>query len=229
MAFLAVCFVLKEFSLNIRCIIFDLDGTLVDSLPDLTNSMNYAMQCLDLPTHTPEKYLPMIGYGRQQFAMHAVPPEKIDLADKVLELAWKHYEENCCVFTKPYPQIPEVIEKLKKTDIALAILTNKDQQTAEIVTKHYFGNDTFKIIVGATRTTTPKPEPEAILQILNDLNCSCENAAIIGDSEVDIQTGKNAKIYTIAATWGFRSAQILREKNPDKIINLPLEIIEAVN
>jgi phosphoglycolate phosphatase len=229
MAFSTLWLLLKEFYLNTKCIIFDLDGTLVDSLLDLTNSMNYAMQRLNLPTHTPEEYLPLIGYGRQKFAMLAVPPEKIDLADKVLDIMWKHYEENCCVLTKPYPQIPEVIGKLKKTGIALAVLTNKDQQTAEIITKHYFGNDTFKVIVGATRTTAPKPQPDAILQILSDMNCPCENAVMVGDSEVDIQTGKNAKIYTIAATWGFRSAQILREQNPDKMLDFPLEIIEAVN
>lgn len=220
---------LKEFYLNTRCIIFDLDGTLVDSLPDLTNSMNYAMQYLNLPTHTPEEYLPMIGYGRYQFAQMAVPPEKIDLADKVLDLAWKHYEENCCILTKPYPQIPDLVEKLKKTGFAMAVLTNKDQKTAEIISKYYFGDETFKIIVGATRTTSPKPQPEALWQILSDLNCPCENAVMVGDSEVDIQTGKNAKIRTIAVTWGFRSAKALREQNPDKILDFPLEIIEAVN
>lgn len=215
--------------MDTRCIIFDLDGTLVDSLQDLTNSMNYALQVMDLPTHTPEKCLSMIGYGRHRLAEQAVPPEKIGLADKVLDLMWKHYEENCCLLTNPYPQIPEIIEKLKKTGVVLAVLTNKDQQTAEIITKHYFGDDTFKIIVGATRTTAPKPEPATILQILADLNCSREKAVLIGDSEVDIRTGKNAKIYTIAVAWGFRSAELLLEEKPDKIIDFPSEILKAIN
>ncbi len=215
--------------MKIECAIFDLDGTLVDSLEDLTDSMNFGLKKLHMPTHTPQQCLKMIGHGKENFARQALPEGKKHLLTELLPIVWNHYSENCCNKSRPYPQIPEILKNYKQNGIKLAVLTNKEQKTSEKIVAGCLRDTGFEKIIGETDSIPPKPQPDAILKLIKDLNVSPENCVMIGDSEADINTGKNAQIYTIAVTWGFRTKDQLQTLSPDEIFDKPSQLMSLLD
>lgn len=205
--------------MSIKCVIFDLDGTILNTIDDLADSMNHTLSNYGLPTHSVDDILMMVGAGKKHFVKLALPEDKQDLADDVYRVSSEHYIKNCTNKTKPYDGIVELLDDLKKMGYKLAVLTNKDHDSAIITINHYFGYDMFDIVCGAVIGEPLKPEPAAMERVLSKLLIKNTDCVLIGDSDIDIQAAKNSNVKSIAVNWGYRSEQILKAHCPDYLVN----------
>ncbi|MCK5000930.1 MAG: HAD-IA family hydrolase, partial [Anaerohalosphaera sp.] len=183
--------------MSYKAVIFDLDGTLINTLEDLTDAMNFALGELGQPMHPVDGCMQMIGNGVSMFAQRALSAENQQLKPELIEILRKRYEKHCFDRTMPYPQIEELLETLKSRGIFLAVCTNKDQGPAEMTVRHFFGEGTFQIIAGADNGVAIKPDPGAALGIVDKLCLKPENCLFVGDSDVDILTAINARIEPV--------------------------------
>ena len=208
-------------------IIFDLDGTLVDTLDDLTDSMNAALVQVGRPARPRQECMGMIGHGLRKFAERAVGPDHLELTDALIERMAAHYIDHCVLKTTPYPGMEEVITTLSKKGLRLGVLTNKNQAPSEIIVRHFFGC-AFDPIVGAADGRETKPDPQTTLDILAGWGLDADEVIFIGDSETDIQTATNAGIRCVACEWGFRSKEQLVEAGGEILIREPGQILEFI-
>lgn len=217
-----------EVILRYKAVIFDLDGTLVNTLIDLSNAMNYGLDHLKQPTHTVQKCMQMIGDGVSMFAKRALREEFHGLHAELLEIMKQRYRETFldCAFV--YDGIVEVIETLDKAQINLAVLTNKDQDAAELMVEHFFGAGTFDHIVGVTNNKAIKPDPVETLKIVESSGFLRQDFLLVGDSPVDMKTAKAADICSVGAGWGFRGSDQLKSAKADHVIDKPLEILDLI-
>lgn len=211
-----------------KAIIFDLDGTLVDTLDDLTEAMNQALAQLDQPARTRDECREMIGRGLGEFARSALPQNKEDLLDALLRNMREVYRTICFNRTIAYAGIKEVLSHCRKTGIRLSVLSNKAHDLTVRISQHYFGIDIFDAILGQKDNVRCKPDPEPVHMLLKDMALSPQDVLYVGDSEVDVQTSINAGVDFIAAGWGFRSADTLRRAGAKVIIQKPLELLNYV-
>ncbi len=208
-------------------LIFDLDGTLVDTLADLTDSMNAALGQLDLPARSADECCRFIGHGLRQYAERALGPDHVDVTDTLMQRMVAHYRGNCLNKTAPYPGMKETIDTLAAQGLRLAVLTNKNQTPSETIVRHFFPG-TFDPIVGAADGRTPKPDPQTTLDIIAGWGLQKEEVLFIGDSEADVHTALNAGIKCIACQWGFRDTHILRAAGAKTLIRHPQQILEII-
>jgi phosphoglycolate phosphatase len=184
--------------------IFDLDGTLVDTSPDIINSVKYTLAQLVLPDKTDQQIRESIGGGAKAILEKNIPLERIDSLDMALELFKTHYDQNCSSKSFLYPNVFLFLEYLKSRGKKLAVYTFKTKQATYKVLKDYGIFDFFDCIVTKDDVKQPKPHPEGIYKILALLDYqSNENIVMIGDTAFDIETGKNANVKTIAVTYGY--------------------------
>lgn len=214
--------------MSYSAVIFDLDGTLVDTIDDLTAAMNAALAHFALPTHSAQHCKMMIGNGATRFAERALPTEKQDLAEKVLTLMREHYRDNCFENTRLYDGMGETVQQLRHRGLRLAMLTNKDQVVAARIIEHFFDPGTFQYVIGATQGQRIKPDPTATIGIVKSMKLSCEDFVFVGDSAVDIETARAAGMCSVGAAWGFRGRGELAAAGADIIIDSPREILDLV-
>ncbi len=198
-------------------IIFDLDGTLLYTLKDLSESVNYALKKCSLDTISLDKTREFVGNGIGKLIERAIGKNQ----DKY-ELCYKyfinHYSKNSTNTTKPYDGAVETLKKLKTKGIKLAILSNKKNSEVKKLSEIFFP-DIFDISLGETSAFPKKPSAESVLYIIDKLNLSKKEVCIIGDSEVDIQTAKNAQIQSLSVSWGYKDKSFLLENKADKIFD----------
>lgn len=207
--------------------IFDLDGTLCDTLADLADAVNFGLEKLGYPTHNYEKYKIFVGNGVNKLCTRALPEDKKDETNTLLELFTSYYEENYLLKTSAYNGITDVLEKLSQSGFILAVATNKPQYFAEKIISKLFAEINFHKILGGCAEREKKPSPQIIRDILCDFDDEI-NAFMIGDSNVDIMTAKNAEIKSIGCTWGFRDENELIEANADFIAHKPSDILDFI-
>jgi len=218
-------FNLQERTMNkYKAAIFDLDGTLVDSVADLAGAFNYGLEQFGLPKRTIDELRKMIGDGIRITISRALAPDRQEFIDRVAEKMREKYAKTCLVQTKPYDGIPEVLAELAKKEVRLAVLTNKDQTMAQKIVEHFFPGR-FEIIRGTTSIDPVKPDPKAGLQIIKDFEIAPEQTVFIGDSPADIQTAKACGSYSVGVSWGLRSAEELMQNRADVIISKPDELL----
>lgn len=210
-----------------KAIIFDLDGTLVDSLEDLADATNFALNFFGQQAHKTQEFRKMVGDGTRTLISRALPANRQDLIEQTLVKMREKYIQICLDKSRPYEGLRETIAELKKRGIKMAVLTNKDQKMAEKIVQHFFGNS-FDIIKGAFDGIAVKPDPAAALDILKRLGIKPNEAILAGDSNVDIQTAKAAKMTSVGVNWGFRGEQELKEAGADYLINQPQEFLEIL-
>lgn len=209
-----------------KLVLFDLDGTLLDTLQDLTNSVNYAMTKLNLPTYTAEQVKGMIGNGVVVLMQRALTNKHINLHSQALTMQRSYYSQHNQDNTKPYDGILDMLADLKRRGFTLAIHTNKDEASAIALCKKHFGG-LIDYVCGTTSAVT-KPNPEKALNLMEKLGVEKQNATYCGDSDVDILTANNAGIRCISVTWGFRTAQFLAEHGATYLADSPKTLLKTI-
>lgn len=216
-----------------RLIIFDLDGTLLDTIADLGEACNYALRQHGFPTHDGAKYPKMVGNGVNKLLERALPEGHKDM-ETVLDLKTDfiaYYNDHNRVHTHPYPGIPELLAEAKRRDILLAVASNKYQEATQALIRHYFGDGFFDVVLGERQGVERKPDPQIVHDIfaaLEGRGITTEETLYVGDSDVDMQTAKNAHLTSVGCTWGFCTREKLQENQPDHLVDEPSEITKLL-
>lgn len=208
-----------------KAYIFDLDGTLLDTLLDLANAVNFALRSKGYPERTVEEIRSFIGNGIKVLVRRSVPDGtgEGDYAE-TLETFTKYYLEHIADNTKPYDGMIDVVKTLSKRGCKVAVLSNKAHFAAQAVVKDFFG-DIFDIVVGKMDEFPSKPEPDSLFYTMKTLGVTAEDCVYIGDSDVDVLTAHNAGLPCIGVTWGNRDKDVLISSGAEYIANTPSEIL----
>jgi phosphoglycolate phosphatase len=193
----------------IKLILFDLDGTLVNSIVDITNALNYAIEPHHLEKMTVEKTACMVGEGLTRLIEKMLGPERAELRSDVLDRFVHYYSEHLADFTRPYPGVRETLEAL--AGYRKAVISNKRESLSRRLLDELGLVPYFDIIFGSDSVEERKPSPRPILRILEMLGLQPKSAVIVGDSNYDIEAGQAAGIWTVAVTYGYRDASLLQE------------------
>ena len=210
-------------------LIFDLDGTLLNTLEDLANACNYALTSLEFRTYKIEEYNKFIGGGRRKLIERILPEESNDIetVEKAIALFDDYYSKHMIDMTKPYDGIENLLNELKEKDYNLAVVSNKPHGFTVDVVEKYFKN-IFTVVYGQRDNVEVKPNPASIYEVIEDFNVGKEQCIYIGDSDIDVHTAINADITSIGVAWGFRGQGELEEAGADHIINHPNEMINLI-
>ena len=213
-----------------KLIIFDLDGTLLNTIADLAQSTNYALQKLGFPTHEEAAYNFMVGNGINKLFERALPEgEKTEEnVLRVRELFVPYYSEHNMDKSGPYPGIPELLQSLQSQGKQIAVASNKYQAGTEALVAHYFPEINFCAVFGQREGIAPKPDPTIVYDILKITNTPKEEVLYVGDSGVDMQTAINSGITSCGVTWGFRPRTELASFQPNHIVDTANEILAFV-
>ena len=211
-----------------RLVIFDLDGTLLNTIGDLAESCDYVLKKNGLPQHTFEEYCHFIGTGVTRLVERAIP-ENLRTEETIIRLREEfvdYYYQHIAVHTTPYPGIPELLNALTDRKIGIAVASNKFQQGTEKLISLFFPRIPFIAICGQREDIPLKPDPRMILDILEFAGVRKEEVLYIGDSGVDMIAATEAKVRPVGVTWGFRSREELIENHAEHLVNTPAEILE---
>ena len=214
----------------IHCVIFDLDGTLLNTLDDLCDSTNYALKQFGYQERTLEEVRGFVGNGVKKLIERAIP-DGINNPDfeECLRVFKEHYAANMYNKTAPYDGILELLKELRLKGIHTGVVSNKFDSAVKQLCKKYFG-DLIQVAIGENEEAgvRKKPAPDSVFKAMNELKVSIEEVIYVGDSETDVQTAKNAEIDCIGCAWGFRSKDILKHEGAKYIIDSPQEILKIV-
>lgn len=211
----------------VKGVIFDLDGTLIDTIEGLANSVNAAMDFYNFPGHSIEEYRAFVGNGVGKLVERALPEDKKHLKDDARKIFEKHYEETMLDILPVYDGIDELLSYLMEHDIKIAVNTNKMDVFAKPMIKKVFG-DIFCCVLGEVEHFSRKPSPEGVNYILEKMCLKNDECLYIGDSQVDIQTAHNARMRSVSVAWGFATREVIMANDPDIVVEEPREIIDLI-
>lgn len=212
----------------VDAVIFDLDGTLLDTLQDLADAVNYSLRQNAMPERTIDEVCRFVGNGVEKLMMRAVPDGKNHPAfEKTFSDFREYYALHCKDHTAPYPQILPLMEELKRRGIKMAIVSNKLDSAVKQLDAEYFGGLT-QAAIGETEHVKRKPAPDSVIKAMQELKVTPEQTIYVGDSDVDILTAMNAKIPCISVTWGFRDREFLLEHGATQLIDHPFELLNYI-
>jgi len=210
-----------------KLIIFDLDGTLLNTIADLAQSTNHALQALGYPTHPESDYNFMVGNGINKLFERALPKgEKSE--ENVLRIRKEfvpYYDVHNADKSRPYPGIPELLAALKADGIQTAVFSNKADAFCGKIIEHYFGPGSFSLVRGSRPGVPTKPDPAGVYSLMADLGVAPESTLFVGDSDVDILTGHNAGLPALGVLWGFRGEAELTAAGADALAAKPEDIL----
>jgi len=210
-------------------VIFDLDGTLLNTLEDLTDSVNYALALYGLPCREMEEVRSFVGNGVARLMELSVPDGLNNPHfENCLADFRKHYSANMHNKTGAYKGIMELLEQLSKDDYKIAIASNKFDTAVKKLNQAYF-REYIKTAIGESENVSRKPAPDTVFKALEELESSADNALYVGDSEVDVKTAKNSGISCVGVTWGFRDRTVLQQEGADFVIDRPLDLLKMLN
>ena len=211
-----------------QAVLFDLDGTLLDTLADIAGAANAALALESMPTHPSASYRQFIGDGVAMLFRRALPSDQ-DHDNARIERCVHHFHATYAttwnVSSKLYPGIAELLDVLTARNLPLAILSNKPDEFTQLCTRHFLSAWTWQAVVGQRDEVPRKPDPTAALQIARDLAIDPAQIVYVGDSSVDMRTAKAAGMPAIGVSWGFRSAEELRSTGATAIIDHPSELL----
>jgi phosphoglycolate phosphatase len=220
----------REIMPNIKSVIFDLDGTLADTIGDITDAVNYVLTGQGFPLHTPDEYKYFVGDGIRELMVRSLPDEKKtdrEFVDSCLITFKNYYDVNYCVHTVPYDGMTDTLKTLKEQGIRLAVVTNKNEEAAKLVTAKLFPG-IFEYVIGNSDRIKQKPDPTEVLKIMEHFGVTKTETLYAGDSYTDIETAKNAGVKSIGCLWGFRTYDELKNAGADFIIKNPEEILNCI-
>ena len=213
-----------------KLVIFDLDGTLLNTIEDLGNAANYALSQNGYPTHSLASYPFFVGNGVRNLIRKALPDDM--RTDSIIESLLKdfkeYYNEHNTDCTKPYDGIEELLRNLQDNGVKIAVASNKYQQATEKIIAHYFGDIDFVAVYGQREGVNVKPDPSVVFSILSDAKVPKSEVLYVGDSGVDMETARRACVDSVGVTWGFRSEKELNEYHADMIVNRASDIFDIV-
>lgn len=211
-----------------RYVFFDLDGTLLNTIDDLADAGNYALVRLGLEPYPVERYKYFVGNGIPKLIERILPENSsAELRRNAHDLFSEYYGKHSEDKTRPYPGIPELIEKLRSNDIKTAVITNKDHIFSAELIRRYFGKQ-ITAVYGSVPGVPHKPDPQIVNKALSELGANREEVLYVGDSGVDMQTAKNAGLISCGVLWGFRKEDELTENGAHFICSSPDEIADIV-
>lgn len=212
-----------------QAVMFDLDGTLVNTLDDLAGSVNRVLRQLGRPTHPVDRYRYFVGQGLRQLMTAALGPEHLDLLPNALAMFHEDYPHHMYEHSRPYPGIDDLLSALTQRGLRLAVLSNKPHDAAVTMVQHFFPDVRFEQVQGQADDKPRKPDPAAALQIARQMRIETGRWLYVGDSAVDMQTATAAGFFAVGVTWGFRSEQELRDHDADAIIHEPMQLLRLLN
>ena len=231
----------EECDMDIKLVIFDMDGTILDTLEDLTDSTNYALKKNGLKERSIDEVRSFVGNGIRKLIERAVGNVREDnnidgsvndnidtgIIDKVFEDFKEYYAKNCAIKTKPYDGIIEIVKELKEKGIYTAVVSNKADFAVQSLCVDYFDN-IFDYAVGEKEGIKCKPCPDGVMDVLNRFGIEKENAVYVGDSDVDFMTAKNSGLEFIGVTYGFRTREFLENLGSRNLADSPREILKFI-
>ena len=209
-------------------VIFDLDGTLLDTLTDLAASVNYALDTMGYPLRTKSEICSFVGNGVRLLVSRAVPENTSrEDADKTFGIFSEYYAKHMNDTTRPYAGLCEVLAELKKRGYKTAVVSNKYDVAVKHLCKDFFGAN-VDIAVGESEKIKRKPAPDGVYAVLKELNSQKEQAVYVGDADTDFNTAKNAEVDFVGVSWGFRPRDLLISLGAKKVADTPRELLEIL-
>jgi phosphoglycolate phosphatase len=213
--------------MNFEAVLFDLDGTLLDTIADLTDSMNLALKRFGFPGHDVKACKMFVGDGVEMFAFRALPENSRDqgMVEKCAFLMRQEYRKRWAKKTRPYEGIPELLDALTRKNLKMAILSNKPDDATKEMVAELLAKWRFHPVAGAQRSMPKKPDPTLALEISLQLRVSPERFLYLGDTATDMRTARGAGMFAVGVLWGFRSAEELMESGAHALVNHPTEVL----
>ena len=214
---------------NINTVIFDMDGTTLNTLVDLANAVNYVLSTFDMPTHEIEEYRKWFGNGIR-YAIRCAVPESTseETIDKMLPVFKKYYGIHCLDETRPYVGILDLMKVLKEHGYKMAIVSNKIDPAVKELNNRFF-KEYVDVAIGERDGIRRKPAPDTVIEALKELGSTEETSIYIGDSEVDFETANNSNLPSILVLWGFRDKDYLIKIGAKELANTPMDIFKILN
>ena len=214
--------------MSYRVALFDLDGTVLDTLDDLTAAVNHALASEGFPTHDKNAVCAMVGNGISNLIHRAVPSgTSAEITARVFDAFRLYYASHCAVFTKPYDGVLEMLRTLRANGVRTALVSNKADFAVQLLVKDYF-DGLFDTALGEIADLPRKPAPDMIYLVLERLGATKEEAVFVGDSDVDVKTAANAVVDGLFVTWGFRDADCLIAAGATRLCHTTNELCEAI-
>ncbi len=211
-----------------KTVLFDLDGTLLDTLGDLTASTNAAMETMGFPTHTLDDVRRFVGNGIGLLIARAIPEGKENPKyEETLQAFREHYGAHCLDTTQPYPGIMEMLGELQANGVKMGILSNKADFAVKSLCQRFFG-PLVPVCVGERPGVRRKPAPDAVITCMHELQSNAAHTVYVGDSDVDIETAHNAGLRCLSCTWGFRDRAFLLEHGATTLVDTPKDLLQEI-
>ncbi len=215
---------------HIKAVLFDLDGTLTNTLDDLATSTNFALKRYGYPTHETVKFRYFVGDGALKMIERALPEEARSQENllRLREAFLEHYSVHSQDKTAPYEGVVELVDELRGRGISVGVVTNKPDVAAQQIVATLFG-DRFDAVLGQRDGTPTKPAPDMPRKVMSEMGVSPDECLFVGDSGVDILTGAGCGAYPVGVLWGFRDEKELRENGAEEIISHPCELLGVID
>ena len=213
---------------KINTVVFDMDGTVLNTIDDLATSVNYAMEKFGFPQRTVEDYRRAVGNGIRR-AIELTVPEGTsqEVIDEMVPVFKEHYDEHCLDKTRPYDGIIELMKELKKRGYKMAIVSNKIDSAVKELNQRFF-SEAIEVAIGEKPGVNRKPAPDMVWDALKELGSTQEESIYIGDSEVDFATANNSNLPCISVLWGFRDKDLLEEIGAQVFAEKPSDVLEIL-
>jgi phosphoglycolate phosphatase len=211
-----------------KAIIFDLDGTLLDTIEDLTDSMNQVLSLFGFAGHDKEAYKYFVGDGIEILVRRALPADRLneEMVSRCVAAMQEEYSRRWDKKTRPYPGIPALLDTLSQKGLLMAVLSNKPNDVSQMVVTKLLPKWPFKIILGARPSVPKKPDPAAALEIAKIMHLAPDQFLYLGDTGTDMKTAVGAGMFPLGALWGFRTAQELMANGAKALIEKPLDVLQ---
>ncbi len=213
--------------MHYKAVIFDLDGTLLDTIDDIAISMNNVLKEFGFSTYGTEEYKLFVGEGMKKLCTQVIPEaqQSPEIIEKCLSLMKSEYHRNCLNHTRPYPGIQTLLKKLEEKDVKMAVISNKPAHLTTLLVQRLLPEIRFSHVIGECAEFPKKPAPESALHVARMLGITPAEFVYLGDSGIDMKTAINAGMYPVGALWGFRSANELVAGGARSLINKPDELL----
>ncbi len=213
-----------------RAILYDLDGTLLDTLRDIADSVNSALSSLGFPIHKVDAYKYFVGDGEDVLVFRALPQDYRDqiTVTKVLALFHESYNVHCGDNTQPFPGIPAMLDSLAGLGVRMAVLSNKGQKFVETTISAFLAHRYFDVILGAQPSIPTKPDPTGALHVVEEMGLKPNDFLYLGDSGVDMKTAVAAGMYPVGALWGYRQADELLTSGAKVVVDKPGDVLPLI-